>query len=149
MTTAFSDDYLSHLLAGAGAILSYAAVGFILLLAGFYAVDVATPGRLTKIIRTDRNSNATLLAVCGIASVGLIVMASIWASAGSLAEGLVATLCWGALGVLAQVGCFVIFRALLGINTAELMKKPELDPTAVLLGAMQVSIGAVTAISVI
>jgi uncharacterized membrane protein YjfL (UPF0719 family) len=144
-----SDGFAAALLQGAGAILCYAAVGFILLLAGFYAVDLTTPGRLITIIRAERNRNATLLAVCGMVAVGLIVVASIWTSGGTLAEGLLVTLVWGVLGVVAQIVSSLIFRVLLGIDVAGLMRQKEIDPAAVLLGAMQVTIGAVTAISVI
>jgi uncharacterized membrane protein YjfL (UPF0719 family) len=140
---------VADLLEGAAAILSYAGLGLVLLIAGFFAVDVTTPGRLSKIIRADRNSNATLLAGCGMAAVGLIVAASIWGSGGGLLDGLIATAVWGITGVVAQIIAFLIFRALLGIDTGELMKKPERDPAAVLLGVMQLTIGAVTAISVL
>lgn len=149
MVQAFGDGYFAQLGTGAGAILSYAGLGLVLLLAGFFAIDLTTPGRLITIIRTDRNGNAALLAVSAMAAVGLIVVASIWASGGTLAEGLVATLVWGAIGITAQIVASLIFRVLLGIDCAELMKKPRIDPAAVLLGAVQVTIGAVTAVSVI
>lgn len=149
MSSVFSGEYLGDLLNGAAAILCYAAVGLILLVVGFFAVDVTTPGRLSKIIRADRNVNATFLAACGIAAVGLIVVASIWGAGGSLAAGLAASVVWGVTGVIAQIISFMIFRALLGIDLGGLMKNPERDPAAILLGIMQLTIGAVTAISVI
>ena len=37
--------------AGAGAIAAYAAVGVMLLIVGFYVIDLATPGKLSTVIR--------------------------------------------------------------------------------------------------
>ena len=47
----------------------------LLLVAGFYVIDLATPGRLSKIIRTDRNPNATVLAASSVAGSGTFAKA--------------------------------------------------------------------------
>jgi uncharacterized membrane protein YjfL (UPF0719 family) len=147
--SAFSEGFGTALGHGAGAIASYTALGIVLLLVGFYAVDLTTPGRLTAIIRTERNVNATLLAVCGIAGVGLVVAASIFASGGKLLEGLIATLVWGLVGIVAQQIAMMIVRLLLGVDVAALMKKETMEPSAILLGATQVTVGLITAVAVI
>ncbi len=149
MVLAFSADFGTALGKGAGAIAAYTALGLVLLLIGFFAVDVTTPGRLTTIIRTDRNANATMLAVCGMAGVGLVVSASIFASGGKLLEGLIATLVWGLVGIVAQQIATMIVRYLLGVDVAALMTKEKLEPAAILLGATQATVGLITAISVI
>jgi fructose-1,6-bisphosphatase/sedoheptulose 1,7-bisphosphatase-like protein len=149
MVLAFSEGFGSALGKGAGAIAAYTALGLVLLLIGFFAVDVTTPGRLTAIIKTGRNANATLLAVCGMAGVGLVVAASIFASGGKLLEGLIATLVWGLVGIIAQQIATLLVRALLGVDVAALMTKEKLEPSAILLGATQVTIGLITAIAVI
>jgi uncharacterized membrane protein YjfL (UPF0719 family) len=149
MVLAFTEGFGSALGKGAGAIAAYTALGLVLLLIGFFAVDMATPGRLTSIIRTERNANATLLAVCGIVGVGLVVAASIFASGGKLLEGLIATLVWGLVGIIAQQIAVMIFRILLGVDVAALMKKQTMEPSAILLGATQVTVGLITAIAVI
>lgn len=149
MVLAFSDGFGTALGKGAGAIAAYTALGLVLLLVGFFAVDLTTPGRLTSIIRTGRNANATLLAVCGVGGVGLVVAASIFASGGKLSEGLIATLVWGLVGIVAQQVGSLVVRFLLGIDVAALMRKETLEPQAVLLGATQATIGLITAVSVI
>jgi uncharacterized membrane protein YjfL (UPF0719 family) len=146
---AFSEGFGTALGKGAGAIAAYTALGLVLLLIGFFAVDMTTPGRLTTIIRMNRNANATLLAVCGMAGVGLVVAASIFASGGKLLEGLIATLVWGLVGIIAQQIATLVVRYLLGIDVAGLMNKEKLEPSAILLGAMQATIGLITAIAVI
>jgi uncharacterized membrane protein YjfL (UPF0719 family) len=149
MYLAFSDGFGTALGKGAGAIAAYTALGLVLLLIGFFAVDVTTPGRLTSIIKTGRNANATLLAVCGMAAVGLVVAASIYGSGGKLSEGLIATLVWGIVGIVGQQIAVMIVRLLLGVDVAGLMTKEKLEPSAILLGATQVTVGFITAISVI
>jgi uncharacterized membrane protein YjfL (UPF0719 family) len=146
---AFSEGFGTALGKGAGAIAAYTALGLVLLLIGFFAVDMTTPGRLTTIIRMNRNANATLLAVCGMAGVGLVVAASIFASGGKLLEGLIATLVWGLVGIIAQQIATLVVRYLLGIDVAGLMNKEKLEPSAILLGAMQATVGLITAIAVI
>jgi uncharacterized membrane protein YjfL (UPF0719 family) len=149
MVLAFSDGFGTALGKGAGAIAAYTALGLVLLLIGFFAVDVTTPGRLTSIIKTGRNANATLLAVCGMVAVGLVVAASIYGSGGKLLEGLIATLVWGLVGIVGQQIAVMIVRLLLGVDVAALMAKEKLEPSAILLGATQVTVGLITAISVI
>jgi uncharacterized membrane protein YjfL (UPF0719 family) len=134
---------------GALAILAYAALGLILFVAGFYVLDMATPGKLSQIIRTERNPNATLLTATGMVGVGLIVAASIFSSGGKLADGLLATLVFGAIGIAAQTVAMLIFDRLIGIDIRELVKAPQLEPAAMLLGATRVMIGLVTAIAVL
>ncbi|WP_169984577.1 DUF350 domain-containing protein [Microbispora sp. H10836] len=139
-------DVLTH---GSLAILSYAILGVLLLVAGFYVIDLATPGRLSKIIRTDRNPNATVLAASSVAGVGLIVAASIWSSGGALQEGLLATLVFGLVGIAVQTLGMVAFDKVAGISVRELVRETTLQPAAVLLGVTHFFIGLITAVAVI
>ncbi|MFC4589352.1 DUF350 domain-containing protein [Sphaerisporangium corydalis] len=134
---------------GALAILAYAILGVLLLVAGFYVIDMATPGRLSKLIRIDHNPNATLLASSGLAAVGLIVAASIWSSGGVLQEGLLATLVFGLVGIAVQTLGMLVFDRVAGISVRELVSEPSLQPGAVLLGVTHLMIGLITAVAVI
>ncbi|HUR07386.1 MAG TPA: DUF350 domain-containing protein, partial [Nonomuraea sp.] len=134
---------------GAGAIAAYAAVGVVLLIVGFYVIDLATPGKLSSIIRTERNPNATLLAASALAAVGLIVAASIWSSGGRLTEGLAGTAVFGVVGIVVQTVAMLIFDKLVGISVRDLVKEPELQPGARLLAVTHVAIGLITAVAVI
>ncbi|HLU70849.1 MAG TPA: DUF350 domain-containing protein [Nonomuraea sp.] len=140
---------LDYLVRGAGAIASYAAVGVILMIIGFYVIDLATPGRLSQVIRTQRNPNATLLASSAMAAVGLIVAASIWSSGGRLAEGLAGTAVFGLVGIVVQTLAMLLFDRVAGISVRELVKEPELQPGAKLLAVTHVAIGLITAVAVI
>lgn len=134
---------------GALAIMAYAIVGVLLLAAGFYVVDLTTPGRLSKVIRTDRNPNATLITVSGVAGVGLIVAASIWSSGGAVREGLIATLVFGLVGIAAQALGMFVFDKVAGFSVRELIREPSLQPAAVLLSVTRLMIGLISAVAVI
>jgi uncharacterized membrane protein YjfL (UPF0719 family) len=139
-------DVLGH---GALAILAYAVLGVLLLVAGFYVVDLATPGRLSKVIRSDRNPNATLLAASSLAGVGLVVAASIWSSGGALQEGLLATLVFGLVGIAVQTLGMIAFDRVAGISVRELVHEAALQPAAVLLAVTHFLIGLITAVAVL
>src|SRR5437773_11334546 len=113
---------------GVLAIVSYSIVGLLLLLLGYFVVDVLTPGRLSSIIRSERNPNAAALAGSGVFAVALIVVAAIFVSGGDLVQGLVETVVFGFIGILAQAGASLLFDRVIGLNVAGLMKEPGLCP---------------------
>ncbi|NRQ31097.1 DUF350 domain-containing protein [Nonomuraea sp. NN258] len=140
---------LEFLLRGAGAIAAYAAVGVILLIIGFYVIDWATPGKLSEVIRTERNPNAALLATSAMGAIGLIVAASIWSSGGKLVEGLAATAVFGLVGIVMQTLAMLAFDRVVGISVRDLVKESELQPGARMLAVTHVAIGLITAVAVI
>lgn len=140
---------LETLARGSGIIAAYAAVGVILMIVGFYVIDLATPGRLSQVIRSERNPNATLLATSAMIAVGLIVAASIWASGGRLTEGLAGTAVYGLVGIAVQTLAMLLFDKVVGISVRELVKEQELQPGARLLATTHVAIGLITAVAVI
>ncbi|GAA4219887.1 hypothetical protein FHR32_000505 [Streptosporangium album] len=134
---------------GALAIVSYAALGVILLIIGFYVIDMAIPGKLSHLIKSDRNPNAALLTGSGLAAIGLIVAASIWSSGGALHEGLLATAVFGLVGIAVQTVGMVVFDKVAGISVRELVQEPDLQPGARLLAVTHLAIGLITAVAVI
>ncbi|WP_067180256.1 DUF350 domain-containing protein [Microtetraspora niveoalba] len=134
---------------GALAIGAYAVLGVLLLVAGFYAVDLATPGRLSRLIREERNPNAAALAASGLVAVGLIVAASIWSSGGALREGLIATLVFGLVGIAVQTIAMIVFDRVVGIPVRTLLGEATLQPATILLSATHVVIGLITAVAVV
>jgi uncharacterized membrane protein YjfL (UPF0719 family) len=131
------------------AIAAYAALGLVLFVVGFYVVDLATPGRLISVIRQERNPNATALATAGMIAVGLIVAFSIFGSGGNLSEGLLSTLVYGLVGIVAQTIAMLVFNLLIRVKVSGLCQEEKLEPAAVLLASTYVMIGLVTGISVI
>lgn len=131
------------------AIAAYAAVGLVLFLAGFYAVDLATPGHLVSVIRKERNPNATLLACAAMVGVGVIVSASIFATEAALAEGLIATGVYGLVGIVVQVLAMLIFNLVIKLRISDLCRETTLQPGTWMLAITYVMIGFVTALAVI
>lgn len=148
-TYAIDAAYWEALGEGVLAILAYAVLGVLLLVAGYYAIDLATPGRLASVIRDERNPNATILASAGVLAVAFIVVAAIWASGGRLIEGLLSTLVFGAVGILAQVVASAVFDRLVGIDLRGLVRERTLQPASILLATTHLGIGLVTAFAVI
>ncbi|MEU0519050.1 DUF350 domain-containing protein [Streptosporangium sp. NPDC006007] len=134
---------------GALAVVSYAALGVILMIIGFYVIDLAIPGKLSRLIKIDRNPNATMLTGSGLTAVGLIVAASIWSSGGALHEGLLATLVFGLVGIAVQTVAMVVFDRVVGITVRDLVEETDLQPGTRLLAVTHVVIGLITAVAVI
>jgi uncharacterized membrane protein YjfL (UPF0719 family) len=149
MALALESGFVSTLSHNTAAISAYAGVGLVLFVAGFYVVDLATPGKLISMIRQERNPNATVLATAAMVAVGLIVAASVYGADGNLGEGLIATIVYGAVGIAVQTIAMLIFNLLIGVRVGELCQEETLEPAAVLLAATYVMIGLVTGVSVI
>lgn len=149
IAAATEDSLGTVLLNGTGALLAYAAVGLVLFVLGFYMTDLATPGRLITVIREHRNPNATMLASASTVGVGLIVGVSIFAAHGDLVEGLLRTLVFGGVGIVAMTVATAIFDRLVGISIKELADDAEdkVEPAAILLAVANLMIGFVTAVA--
>ncbi|MEU6742998.1 DUF350 domain-containing protein [Streptosporangium sandarakinum] len=134
---------------GALAVVAYAVLGLILMIIGFFVIDMAIPGKLSRLIKVDCNPNATLLTGSGLTAVGLIVAASIWSSGGALHEGLLTTLVFGLVGIAVQTVAMVVFDKVVGISVRDLVRESDPQPGARLLAITHLVIGLITAVAVI
>lgn len=137
------------LLRGVEAIVSYALLGGLLLLLGYFVVDWTTPGKLGAVIRAQRNPNAAMLAASGVAGVTLVVVAAIFTSGGNLVEGLTETVVFGLVGIGSQALVSLVFERVIGMDPRSLMAEERLSPAAVLVGVTRVGIGLITAFALI
>ena len=90
MTTtvmALEPDFWHSIGRGIGAMWLYAAVGLVLMVIGFYAIDLTTPGPLRQMVKQGK-PNAVVISAAGIVSMAFIVVLAIYSSGGRLAEGL-------------------------------------------------------------
>ncbi|MCG5219588.1 DUF350 domain-containing protein [Streptosporangium sp. KLBMP 9127] len=149
MVTALATPLVENLGRGALAILAYATLGVLLLIIGFYVIDLAIPGKLRDLIKSERNPNATMLTSSGLAAVGFIVAASIWSSGGALHEGLLATLVFGLVGIAVQTVAMLLLDQITGISVRDLVKEPELQPGTRLLAVTHLVLGLITAVAVL
>ena len=134
---------------GVPAIVTYALLGTLLLLLGYFVTDWTTPGNLSAVIRTEHNPNAAMLADSGVAGVTLIVVAAIFTSGGNLIEGLTEALVFGVIGIAAQAVASLAFERIIGMDPRRLMSEQALSPASVLVGVTRVGIGLITAFALI
>ena len=151
MTTsvvALQADYWNLLGRGVGAILLYAVVGLVLMLVGFYAIDLASPGPLRKMV-DEGKPNAIIISAAGIVSMALIVVLAIIASSGKLAEGLIAAAVFGLVGIAAEVVMVRVATIVLGIDMHVLLASDEYNHEALMVAAAQFALGMVVAFAII
>lgn len=133
---------------GIGAILLYAVLGVLLMLLGFFAVDLTTPGPLNRQVRAGR-PNAVLVTAAGMVGIALIVVVSIYTSSGALLDGLLTTLIFGVVGVIAQVLAARLLEWVTGIDMGAVLAAESTVPQAWLVAAVHVALGLVVAAAIL
>ena len=131
-----------------GAILLYALVGLLLLLLGFFAIDLTTPGKLNRLVREGR-PNAVVVTGAGMVSMAFIVVTAIYSSSGTLVEGLLGALIFGLVGIIAQVGGVRLLEWVTGIRIGAVLRSELLEPEAWVVAAAHVALGLVVAVAII
>ena len=118
------------------------------MLLGFYAVDVTTPGPLNRMVR-DGLPNSVLITSAGMVSMAFIVVVAIYSSSGGLAEGLLATLIYGLVGIIAQVGGVRLLEWITGIDIGAVLKAERVQAQAFVVAAAHVALGLVVAVAIL
>ncbi len=133
---------------GAGAIVLYSIVGLVLMVVGFYAIDLTTPGPLRKMVDAGK-PNAIIVSAAGMVSMALIVVLAIYASSGKLVEGLVGSAVFGLVGIIVQVVMMRIATLVIGINMDELFNADEFSYDSLMVAASQFALGIVVAVAIL
>jgi len=140
--------YWNVLARGVGAIVLYAIVGLVLMVIGFYAIDLTTPGPLRKMVDAAK-PNAIIVAAAGMVSMALIVVLAIYASSGKLVEGLVGSAIFGLVGIIAQVVMMRIATMVIGIDMNALFNADEFNYESLMVAAAQFALGIVVAVAIL
>jgi uncharacterized membrane protein YjfL (UPF0719 family) len=148
MTLALDAVYFANIGRGVGAILLYALLGVLLMLIGFWAIDITTPGKLNRLVR-DGRPGAVLVTAGGMISMAFIVVVAIWSASGLLAEGLLAALIFGLVGIIAQVAAVRLLEWVTGIRIGDVLAADELNAEAWVVAAAHVALGLVVAVAII
>ncbi|WP_084216129.1 DUF350 domain-containing protein [Pseudonocardia spinosispora] len=133
---------------GLAAILIYALLGLLMMIIGFYAIDLTTPGKLNALVRAGK-PNAVVVTSAGMVSMAFIVVVAIYGSAGNLLEGLLSSLLYGLVGIVAQAIAVRILEFVTGIDMNLLMTSDELRPEAKVVSAAHLALGLVVAVAVL
>ncbi|MFC7546335.1 DUF350 domain-containing protein [Plantactinospora sp. GCM10030261] len=128
--------------------LAYGAVGVVLMGIGYVLVDLATPGRLNELIWVDRNRNAAVLLASNLASVGIIVVASIMASEDDFARGIIGSAAYGVLGLVIMAGAFLLLDVATPGKLGEILVDPQPHPAVWVSATVHLATGAVIAAAI-
>lgn len=145
---AFESGYWEMLGKSVGAIVAYAVIGLVLMIVGFYAIDLTTPGKLRELVREGR-PNAIVATASGLVSMSFIVVLAIFASGGRLSEGLVASLVFGLVGIVAQVIAVRAVEVVSGIDIGRTIGSPTYTPEVLLVASAHFGLGLVVAFAIL
>jgi len=143
-----SAEFFSLIGRGVGAILLYAVLGVLLMLLGFFAVDLTTPGKLYRMVQRGL-PNAVIITAAGMVSMAFIVVTAIYTSTGVLVEGLLGALIFGLVGIIAQVGGVRLLEWVTGINVGVALQSETVRPEAYVVAAAHVALGLVVAVAIL
>jgi uncharacterized membrane protein YjfL (UPF0719 family) len=132
-----------------GYAVAYSGVGIALLVLGFYALDLLTPGHLGRHIYEERSVNAGLTLAAGFLGQGAIVFATIWTNATSgFGRALLYTVVFGVLGVLLQAVAFLVLDLITPGRLGEHLMQPGLHPAGLVSAAAQLSVALIVVASI-
>ena len=132
-----------------GYAVAYSGVGIALLVLGFYALDVLTPGHLGRHIYDERSVNAGLTLAAGFLGQGAIVFATIWTNATSgFGRALLYTVVFGVLGVLLQAVAFVVLDLITPGRLGEHLMQPGFHPASLVSAAAQLAVAVIIVASI-
>jgi uncharacterized membrane protein YjfL (UPF0719 family) len=132
-----------------GYAVAYSGVGIALLVLGFYALDVLTPGHLGRHIYDERSVNAGLTLAAGFLGQGAIVFATIWTNATSgFGRALLYTVVFGILGVLLQAVAFLVLDLITPGRLGEHLMQPGFHPASLVSAAAQLSVAVIIVASI-
>ena len=126
-------------------VLAYSGVGLVVLVVGFYVLDLLTPGKLGQLVM-DGNPGAGLLAATGLASLGLILYFAIHFT-GAGWDGLDDAAIFGLVGVLVQAVGFFVLDLVIPSKLGTHCFNPTLHPAAYVTAGIQVSVALVVCAS--
>jgi uncharacterized membrane protein YjfL (UPF0719 family) len=132
-----------------GFAVAYTGVGIVLLILGFYALDLLTPGHLGRHIYENRSVNAALTLAAGFLGQGAIVFASIWTNATSgFGLALLYTVVFGVLGVALQAVAFVVLDLITPGKLGAHLTEASFHPASLVSAAVQLAVAAIIVASI-
>lgn len=145
---ALGSDYWSVLGHGAAAIALYSIVGLALMVLGFFVLDWTTPGPLRTLVQAGR-PNSAAIAASGLVSLAFVVVLAIYSSSGDLIDGLIKTLVFGLLGILAQAVSVRIIELVTGIDIGPVLAAERFTPEVLVVVAAHFGLGLIVAAAIL
>ena len=138
------------MIASLGFAAAYSLLGVALLVVGFVALDILTPGHLARHISIERSVNAGIILSAGFIAQGAIVFSAIWFN-GEAAFGaaFISTAVFGLLGVLMQAVAFVLIDLATPGRLGELVTEVPFHPASLVTASAQLAISFVVVASIV
>ncbi len=123
---------------------AYSLVGIVLLVIGFAALDLVTPGRLRNLIWLEHNRNAVILSTAQVIGLSIVMVAGIRDSVAlELWRGLLYTAIYVLLAIAVMMWSFVLVDWLTPGKLGTLLLDDDGHPAGWICGAVFVGVGAV------
>ena len=123
---------------------AYSLVGIALLIVGFVALDLVTPGRLRNLIWLDHNRNAVMLATAQVIGLSIVLVAGARDSlALELWRGVLYTAIYVLLAIAVMMWSFVLIDWLTPGKLGTLLLEDDGHPAGWICGAVFIGISAV------
>ena len=137
------------MLASIGYAVAYTGVGIAVLIVGFFALDLLTPGHLGRHIYEHRSENAATVLAAGFLGQGAIIFATIWTNATSgFGLALLYTVVFGILGIALQAVAFLLLDLITPGKLGEHLVEPKFNPAALVSAAAELAVAAIIVASI-
>lgn len=137
----------SALSAGIPATIGYFLAGALILVVGFYILDLLTPGRLRDLVFLENRAGAAVIAGAQQIALACIVVSVILASDDNLLTGLGETLIYGALGILLQTIALLALEVAIPGRFRDVVMDAKVRPRAALAAVTFIVIGVINAVA--
>lgn len=114
---------------------AYLGVAVVLLVLGFYVLDLLSPGRLSSVIMNGRNRNASIVAAAGMLGLSIVIGTAVLTTNDDFTSGIITTAVFGLVGVLLQAAVFVILDKLTPGELGDVVCDPDNHPGSYLIAA--------------
>ncbi|NHC15050.1 DUF350 domain-containing protein [Motilibacter deserti] len=132
-----------------GYALAYTGVGLVMLYAGFLALDLLTPGKLSHRIWRDHSMNAAVVLSAGTLGLGGIVFTAIWTNAESgFGDALWWTIVFGLVGVALQAVAFVLLDLVTPGKLGDMVTERAFAPGTLVVAASQLAVSLIVIASI-
>src|SRR5688572_17351392 len=112
---------MTDLVNGLLSTVAFAALGLVLLMIGFYVIDLLTPGRLGQLIFVEHRRDPALLLGSSVVAIATTATTAIYTAEADTLQGLAETAAYGLIGIALLAFAFVILDLLTPGRLGELM----------------------------
>lgn len=129
---------------------AYALLGVVLLLVGFAALDILTPGHLGRQIWMERSVNAGIVLSAGFLAQGLIVFTAIWTNGeAGFGTAFLFTAVYGLLGVLLQAVAFLLIDLATPGKLGDVVCEVPFHPASLVTASAQLAVSLAIVASIV